>query len=86
MGLLDSVARVLGSLRPTDEQLAAQHEALRVRYVSTQDVGKATRLWNAVQTLDAEMIRRANKAYFHANPNPPAARHREHGWYLPNDD
>ena len=31
------------------------------------------------------MIRRANKKYKKENPNVKT-RHREHGWYLPNDD
>lgn len=85
MGFYDDISRAVGSLRPTDEQLAAQHEELRLRYVSTQDVGKATRLWNSMQSLDNEMVRRANKAYVRDNPNA-TTRHREHGWYLRNDD
>lgn len=85
MGFFDSIGRALGSLRPSDAQLAAQHEALRLRYVSTKDVGKATRLWGAMHSLDNEMVRRANKAYTRANPNA-TARHREHGWYLNNDN
>lgn len=86
MGIFDSVARALASLRPSDEQLAAQYEAMRLRYVATQDVNKSTRLYNSLHTLNAEMVRRANKAYLRDNPNPPPTRHREHGWHLPNDD
>jgi len=85
MGIFESIARALGSLRPSDAQLAAQHEALRLRYVSTQDVGKATRLYNVMHSLSNEMVRRANKTYVRDNPNA-TTRHREHGWYLPNND
>jgi hypothetical protein len=31
------------------------------------------------------MTRRANEAYARENPDS-SSRHREHGWYLPNDD
>lgn len=85
MGIFDSFARALGSLRPSDAQLAAHREALRLRYVSTQDVGKATRLQATMRGLDNEMVRRANKAYVRDNPNA-TTRHREHGWYLPNNE
>jgi len=85
MGIFDSIARAVASLGPSDAQLAARHEALRLRYVSTQDINKSTRLYNAMNSLDSEMIRRANRAYIRDNPNA-SAKHREHGWYLPNDD
>jgi len=82
MGILNFIGSVL---RPTDDQLAAQYEAIRLRYVATQDVNKSTRLYNVLHSINAEMTRRANKAYTRDNPNP-VTRHREHGWYLPNDD
>ena len=85
MNILGSIARVLGSLRPSDAQLAAQHESLRLRYVSTRDVGKATRLWGSMHSLSNEMARRENKAHVRANPNA-TTKHREHGWYLNNDN
>ncbi|MDB5243885.1 MAG: hypothetical protein JWP57_4511, partial [Spirosoma sp.] len=85
VGFFDSIAHALGNLRPSDAQLADQYEALRLRYVSTQNVNKATKLYNVMRSLDNEMVRRANKAYLRANPNA-TTRHREHGWYLPNDD
>ncbi|WP_406495297.1 hypothetical protein OHB06_32630 [Streptomyces sp. NBC_01604] len=87
MGIFNSIARGLGSLRPlSDAELADEREALRERYVSAGDVNEADRLYDELHRYDAEMIRRANEAYARENPNPPEPRHREHGWYLPNDD
>lgn len=83
MGLFGFIGSVF---RPTDEQLAAQYEAVRLRYVATRDVNKASRLYNVLHSMNGEMTRRANKAYVRDNPTPPPTRHREHGWYLPNDD
>lgn len=86
MGIFDSVARVLGSLGPmSDEELEQQREAVRQRYVSSKNVGEASRLYDALHRYDEEMARRANRAYDRENPNPPEPRHREHGRYLPND-
>ena len=81
VGIFDSVARALGSLRPlSDEELEEEREALRLRYVSGEDQ------YDELHRYDEEMTRRANEAYHRESPNPPAPRHREHGWYLPNDD
>ena len=87
MGIFDSVSRALGSLRPlSDEELEEKHEALRQRYVSSEDSGDASNLYDELHRYDGEMTRRANEAHHRENPNPPEPRHREHGWYLPNDD
>lgn len=88
MGLFDSFARGLGSLRPlSDTELTDKREALRVRYGSSgRDYNKAQRLRDEMDRYDNEMTRRANEAYVRENPNPREPRHREHGWYLPNDD
>lgn len=87
MGIFDSIARGLGSLRPlSDTELEDERESLRQRYVSTGDVGEATNLYDGLHRYDGEMTHRGNKAYEHENPNPPEPRHRDHGWYLPNDD
>lgn len=87
MGIFDSVGRALGGLRSlSDEQLQEQREVLRLRYVSSDDVGAASKLYDEMHRYDDEMTRRANDAYARDNPNPPERRHREHGWYLPNDD
>ncbi|WP_181437920.1 hypothetical protein [Curtobacterium sp. MCLR17_034] len=42
--------------------------------------------YDDLRRYDAEMTRRWNEAYDREHLNPPATRHREHGWYLPNDD
>jgi hypothetical protein len=82
MGLFDSIARGFGSLRPlSDAELDEEREALRLRYVS----GDAD-LYDELHRYDGERTRRANEDYARENPNPPEPRHREHGWYLPNDD
>lgn len=87
MGIFDSIARGLGSLRPlSDTELEDEREALRQRYVSSEDVGEASNLYHELYRYDDEMTRRANNAYERENPNPPEPRRREHGWYLPNDD
>lgn len=87
MGIFDSISRALGSLGPlSDDELEAEREELRQRYVTTDDVKKSTLLYNELHRYDREMVRRANEAYARENPNPPETRHREHGWYLSNDD
>lgn len=87
MGIFDSVSRALGSLRPlSDKELGEEREALRQRYVSSGDTGEASNLYDELHRYDDEMTRRANEVYQRENPNPPEPRHREHGWYLPNDD
>jgi hypothetical protein len=81
MGIFDSVARALGSLGPlSDEELAEEREALRLRWVSGEDH------YDALHRYDDEMVRRANEAYEREHPDAPEPRPREHGWYLPNDD
>lgn len=87
MGIFDVIARGLGSLRPlTDTELEDEREVLRLRYVSTKSVSESSNLYRELDRYNHEMTRRANQAYHRENPNPPKPRHREHGWYLPNDD
>lgn len=87
MGIFDSIARGLGSLRPlSDAELDDEREAVRQRYVASDTDREATILFNELHRYDEEMTRRANEAYDREHPNPPEPRHREHGWYLPNDD
>ncbi|MER7797618.1 hypothetical protein [Microbacterium sp. NPDC096154] len=86
MGIFDSIARGLGSLRPlSDTELEDEREAVRQRYVSSGDVDEASKLYDELHRYDGEMTRRANEAYERENPDA-TTRHREHGWYLPNDD
>lgn len=88
MGIFDSIRRALGDLRPlSDKELEDEREALRQRYVSH---GKLDNEFKLIEydmgRYDNELRRRANEAYDRENPNPPKRVHREHGWYLPNDD
>jgi hypothetical protein len=54
--------------------------------VDCQDIDEASELYDELHGFDEEMTRRANEVYARENPNPPGPRHREHGWYLPNDE
>lgn len=86
MGFFDSIfsgSGGLGSL--SDAELEEQRETLRLRYVASQDVDEATELYNELDRYDEEMTRRANETYASEHPDA-TTRHREHGWYLPNDD
>lgn len=55
MGLFDSVARAMGSLRSlSDEELKEAHEEVRLRYVASDGVKESTRLYNELHRIDAE--------------------------------
>ncbi|MFF3639346.1 hypothetical protein [Streptomyces sp. NPDC002250] len=87
MRIFDSITRGLGSLRPlSDAELEDEREALRQRCAFSGHVNESSKLYDELHRYDEEMSRRANEAYVRENPNPPEPRHREHGWYLPNDD
>lgn len=73
MGFFDSLRGL------SDADLDAEREVLRLRYVA----GEAD-LYDELDRYDEEMTRRANEAYERENPSAET-RHREHGWYLPND-
>lgn len=86
MGIFNAIGRALGGLRSlSDSELEDQRETLRLEYVACQDIDKASRLYDELHRYDEEMTRRANEAYERENPNA-RTRHREHGWYLSNDD
>ena len=70
----------------SDSELAERHESVRKQYVSSRTIPEASRFEAMLDVINNEMVRRANEAYERENPNPPERRHREHGWYLPNDD
>ena len=63
------------------EELEAEREKLRKPAVYKGD-RQAIHYMNAI---DNELNRRMNEEYTKQNPNPKT-RHREHGWYLDNDD
>ncbi len=69
----------------SDSELETQREDLRLEYVACRDIDKATELYDELHGYDEEMTRRANEIYERDNPDA-TTRHREHGWYLPNED
>jgi len=87
MGVLNSIFGFIGGLGSLSrEDLDEQREALRLRYVDSRNVDEATKLYDELHRYDEESSRRDNHAYEREHPGPPEPRHREHGWYLPNDD
>ena len=61
----------------SDEELADEYEKRRL-----ECHGNVTYEMNRIND---EMIKRMNEQYEKEHPNAEP-RHREHGWYLPNDD
>ena len=67
----------------TDDELKTERERVRREYCSSgNNFEKASELQNTLYRFDAEMSKRA---WGDEEPKPPSY-HREHGWYLPNDD
>lgn len=67
----------------TDEVLNTEREKVRLAYCSSGDnFSEASRLQNLLWRFDKEMSKRA---WGDEIPHAPSI-HREHGWYLPNDD
>ena len=67
----------------TDEALSTEREKVRLAYCSSgENCSEASRLQNLLWRFDKEMSRRA---WGDEIPHAPSI-HREHGWYLPNDD
>ena len=81
MGLLERIFLKTAS----DKKLTKEREKIRVKRNSSYDDKKYDKYHWKLNKYDNEMIRRANKKYKKENPNVKT-RHREHGWYLPNDD
>lgn len=67
----------------TDAELDIAREKVRLDYCSSGDDFKAAySLQNLLRRFDDEMSKRA---WGNETPHAPSI-HREHGWYLPNDD
>ncbi len=81
MGLLESIFFRTAS----DKKLSKKRETIREKRNSSYDEKKYDKYFWKLNRYDNEMTRRANKKYKKENPNAKT-RHREHGWYLPNDD
>lgn len=64
----------------SDEEIAKRHEELRLDWL--ENGGDKP---YEMEQLDKEMVRRSNQKHRKEHPNAEA-RHREHGWYLSNDD
>lgn len=87
MGIFDRIKSAFGDLSAkTDQELSDEYEALRQRYISHHKIdNEHIRIRNEMDRYNSEMTRRLNAKYHRENPNPKPV-HREHGWYLSNDD
>lgn len=65
----------------SDEELADGYEERRLEWLKNE-YGDVT---PEMRKIDDEMVRRSNEKYRKEHPNAEV-RHREHGWYLPNDE
>ena len=65
----------------SDETLAKERELLRPKAVYEGE----SYVFTIMNLIDREMARRMNEKYEREHPNAQA-RHREHGWYLPNEE
>ena len=67
----------------TDEELDTEREKVRLDYCNPKlDDEHRNDCWYKLQAFDREMSKRA---WGDEEPHGPSY-HREHGWYLPNDD
>ncbi|MEI6132657.1 MAG: hypothetical protein WCQ41_07530 [Bacillota bacterium] len=70
----------------SDDELSSEREKVRKRYIGGNiDIDEADKLYDILHRFDVEMTNRANLKYKKEHPDAKP-RHREHGWYLPNDD
>jgi len=65
----------------SDEELSNSYEERRLEWLKNSH-GDIT---PEMSRINDEIVRRMNEKYEIEHPNAEA-RHREHGWYLPNDD
>lgn len=65
----------------SDEELDDGYEQRRLEWMKDNH-GDIT---PEMSKINGEMVRRMNEKYQKEHPNAEV-RHREHGWYLPNDD
>ncbi|NKR65290.1 hypothetical protein GS491_26570 [Rhodococcus hoagii] len=70
----------------SDEEIDNERESIRLQYVVEQDIEAASAQYDLLHQFNDEQVRRANEQYAIENPEPQPRRHREHGWYLSNDD
>lgn len=63
----------------SDDELETEREKVRLDHCSGDE-----KAWNILERFDNEMRKRANIG--HENEEYKYPNHREHGWYLSNDD
>lgn len=66
----------------SDEALDSEREKVRLEYGNNPSYERGGQLQQLLWRFDEEMSRRQ---WGDQEPQPPSY-HREHGWYLPNDD
>lgn len=71
--------------KASDEELSAEREKVRVKRNSSYDCDIYESYDRILRRLDKELGKRMNEKYNKEHPNKQPV-HREHGWYLPNDD
>lgn len=67
--------------KSSDDELADGYEERRLEWLN-KGAGDKT---SEMERINNEMVKRMNEKYEKENPNAKP-RHREHGWYLSNDD
>lgn len=65
----------------SDEELEDGYEERRLEWLKNSHGDRTPEM----RRIDDEMVRRMNETYRREHPDAQP-RHREHGWYLPNDD
>lgn len=63
----------------SDDELKTEREKVRLEHCSCDE-----KAWNILKKFDNEMRKRENIG--HENEEYKYPKHREHGWYLSNDD
>lgn len=67
----------------SDAELDSEREKVRLAFCSSgDDIDRAIELQNLLHRFDMEQSERA----WDGETPRASSRHREHGWYLPNDD
>ncbi len=64
-----------------DEELKEERESIRQQHLS----GNSPSLGEILHLIDSIQLERMNEKFRQENPDAKT-RHKEHGWYLPEDD
>lgn len=90
ISIIGGLVKILGNQDPqkysdewikskSDDELEIEREKVRLEHCSGDE-----NAWNILKIFDKEMGKRANIG--HENEEYKYPKHREHGWYLSNDD